>query len=85
MACLMLCMMLYLHQNQRKRNNKIPVCLSVPLRTIDFPAFLAGLLPQNRLISLVLPLWGKTREIFYSPPTTLSRSLADERFASLVE
>jgi len=35
-------------------------------------------------LTLFLPLQAETRAIFYFPPTTLSSSLAEVRFASLV-
>ncbi len=41
--------------------------------------------PNLMYFPLFLPLPAETREIFYASPTTLSKSLAEVRFASLVE
>ena len=53
------------------------------------PLILQGISPAQCSVfmyfPLFLPLRAETRATFYSPPTTLSSSLAEVRFASLVE
>lgn len=55
---------------------KIPVYLSDSLKTLDFPAFSAGLLPYKALFSLVFALVGLKRGIFMPDSAILMKDLA---------
>lgn len=63
---------------------KIHVYLLNPLKTPYFQGVSPVLCSNLMYLPLFLPLRAETRANFYSPPTTLSSSLAEVRFASLV-
>ena len=63
----------------------IGIYLSNPLKTTDFSRLHACFLFKPYLFALVFALTSQNKGNFYSPPTTLSSSLAEVRFASLVE
>ena len=64
---------------------QIPICLSNPQKPLIFQGFTPVFHSNLICLPLFLPLRAETRATFYSPPTTLSSSLAEVRFASLVE
>lgn len=63
----------------------ITICLSNPQKPLIFQGFTPVFRSNLICLPLFLPLRAETRATFYSPPTTLSSSLAEVRFASLVE
>ena len=65
--------------------SKIVICLSNPQKPLIFQGFTPVFYSNLICLPLFLPLRAGTRATFYSPPTTLSSSLAEVRFASLVE
>ena len=69
----------------RNRRRKIMICLSNTQKPLIFQGFTPVFHSNLICLPLFLPLRAKTRATFYSPPTTLSSSLAEVRFASLVE
>lgn len=64
---------------------EIAICLSNPQKPLIFQGFTPVFHSNLICLPLFLPLRAETRATFYSPPTTLSSSLAEVRFASLVE
>lgn len=66
-------------------NSQIRICLFNPQKPLIFQGFTPVFHSNLICLPLFLPLRAETRAIFYSPPTTLSSSLAEVRFASLVE
>ncbi len=64
---------------------QIGICLSNPQKPLIFQGFTPVFRSNLICLPLFLPLRAETRATFYSPPTTLSSSLAEVRFASLVE
>ena len=64
---------------------QIGICLSNPQKPLIFQGFTPVFHSNLICLPLFLPLRAGTRATFYSPPTTLSSSLAEVRFASLVE
>ena len=64
---------------------KFHICLSNPQKPLIFQGFTPVFRSNLICLPLFLPLRAETRATFYSPPTTLSSSLAEVRFASLVE
>ena len=72
-------------QNKECEDRQIPICLFNPQKPLIFQGFTPVFHSNLICLPLFLPLRAETRAIFYSPPTTLSSSLAEVRFASLVE
>lgn len=64
---------------------QIPVYLLNPLQPLIFQGFPPTECSNLMRFPLFLPLRAEIRETFYFPPTTLSSSRAEVRFASLVE
>ena len=72
-------------RRQSQYAKQIEICLSNPQKPLIFQGFTPVFHSNLICLPLFLPLRAKTRATFYSPPTTLSSSLAEVRFASLVE
>ena len=75
----------YLRKGGDERTHQIPIYLSNPQEPLIFQGFTPVFHSNLICLPLFLPLRAETRATFYSPPTTLSSSLAEVRFASLVE
>ena len=69
----------------KQKDDQILFCLSNPQKPSIFQGFTPVFRSNLICLPLFLPLRAETRATFYSPPTTLSSSLAEVRFASLVE
>ena len=70
---------------QPNGSHQLGICLSNPQKPLIFQGFTPVFHSNLICLPLFLPLRAETRATFYSPPTTLSSSLAEVRFASLVE
>lgn len=76
---------LYIIDDYKGKLRKIQVYRVNPLKILIYQG-LPPITSSNLMcFPLFLPLRAETRESFYFPPTTLSRSLADDRLASRVE